>query len=78
MVAKQQRSHKTYLRSYLLAKIHMVAKRSFVGICKTLGYLLAKIHMVAKHSMQESWHPIGYLLAKIHMVAKLSSVKPSR
>ena len=39
------------LYSYLLAKIHMVAKRWLYIFLQRNSYLLAKIHMVAKRSI---------------------------
>ena len=57
--------------SYLLAKIHMVAKHSHSINSNIHRYLLAKIHMVAKRYIQSHAQMLSYLLAKIHMVAKL-------
>ena len=71
MVAKPVTIAPASSLSYLLAKIHMVAKRSPFKLVIFDGYLLAKIHMVAKHRQERFIDAMSYLLAKIHMVAKL-------
>ena len=49
------------LASYLLAKIHMVAKlRAYIEV-PSYGYLLAKIHMVAKQIIVS--YPLNYWLS---------------
>ena len=48
MVAKHAINVNGVTESYLLAKIHMVAKRADDGEDSPMSYLLAKIHMVAK------------------------------
>ena len=52
MVAKLVGGYGSGKSCYLLAKIHMVAKRCHTNRYTGLCYLLAKIHMVAK---QNSW-----------------------
>ena len=48
MVAKHIDSDNDHKVRYLLAKIHMVAKRKCHRAFSKKSYLLAKIHMVAK------------------------------
>ena len=48
MVAKLTSEATLESLGYLLAKIHMVAKRGMTIEISARGYLLAKIHMVAK------------------------------
>ena len=78
MVAKRFFKSETVTLSYLLAKIHMVAKLMNAIAKNAGGYLLAKIHMVAKLTAGWSLGAIGYLLAKIHMVAKLTWLTEKR
>ena len=68
MVAKRIAIEKSSKMSYLLAKIHMVAKPTFYAVITNIGYLLAKIHMVAKqahimeyrvHGLSSSKNPYG-------------------
>ena len=70
MVAKLVKPDMLTDIGYLLAKIHMVAKREKLSEKGRERYLLAKIHMVAKPICKSWLSTLCYLLAKIHMVAK--------
>ena len=56
--------------SFILAKIHMVAKQLSLKQIYEKCFILAKIHMVAKQAQVLRCVAFRFILAKIHMVAK--------
>ena len=57
----------------ILAKIHMVTKRSTIFYFCDFSLILAKIHMVTKHTIKSLGSMKSLILAKIHMVTKRNS-----
>ena len=60
-----------FLTSYILAKNHMVTKRTCRIFATEFRYILAKNHMVTKPADTITEYIHGYILAKNHMVTKL-------
>ena len=70
MVTKQIQSSNDVLSSFILAKNHMVTKRSIQYLLNCNGFILAKNHIVTKQSSNEAKPQICFILAKNHMVTK--------